>query len=402
VHRDVKPANVILSPTGAKVVDFGIAAAVAPGRSGTEEFMVEGTPTYLAPERLLNDVVVPASDVYSLGILLYRLLAGRSPWNEEQTTRMLTAHIYLPPTPLPEIPGIPESAVALCHRCLEKNPDHRPTAGEVAEVLSEAAAAMPAPSGGSLAGAALLPLSPAAASVPPAVPAAATDSPPSRRKPLRWAAAGVVVAAAAVGIASALAPGDRTEAQLGTTPAPTPSSGSRTSAPAVAGSPAPQVVTVDSPAAAQPGAGPGTGDLPGTGVAGDGSRPGAGLPAGATPPGAALPGGVTPPAGGGQPGGGTSRTPASGEPAPTTPAGTPGGPVTRTFSFEGGSIRATCPSPSIAEIVSSTAAETWRVENSGTGPAQAAFVTFRHGIVRVTMTVTCDGWEPSVTQSTSS
>src|SRR5918998_3237815 len=71
VHRDIKPANVIVAPACTKVVDFGIAAAAGPGRPDDE---LLGTPAYLAPERLLSDVIEPASDVYALGVLLYRLL----------------------------------------------------------------------------------------------------------------------------------------------------------------------------------------------------------------------------------------------------------------------------------------------------------------------------------------
>ena len=100
MHRDVKPANVMLAPTGAKVVDFGIAAAIAPGRRDDPDLEVLGTPAYLAPERLIDDVVEPASDVYALGVVLYQLLAGHSPWNAETTTQMLTAHVHLDPEPL--------------------------------------------------------------------------------------------------------------------------------------------------------------------------------------------------------------------------------------------------------------------------------------------------------------
>ena len=66
-----------------------------------------GTPAYLAPERLTGDAVEPASDVYALGVLLYRLLAGESPWTVDSTTQMLTAHVYLEPAPLPRCPRCP-------------------------------------------------------------------------------------------------------------------------------------------------------------------------------------------------------------------------------------------------------------------------------------------------------
>ncbi|GGM48127.1 serine/threonine-protein kinase [Dactylosporangium sucinum] len=136
VHRDVKPANVILAPTGAKVVDFGIAAAAGAGDLDDE---VLGTADYLAPERLTSDAVTPASDVYSLGILLYRLLAGRLPWNAVGNTDLLDAHLHTPPAPLPRLPDVPAEALELCLRCLAKRPADRPSAAEVAAALAEAA-----------------------------------------------------------------------------------------------------------------------------------------------------------------------------------------------------------------------------------------------------------------------
>ncbi|MEU8659861.1 serine/threonine-protein kinase, partial [Actinoplanes philippinensis] len=141
VHRDIKPGNVMLAPTGAKVVDFGIAAAVAPDGSGAADDPDEvlGTPAYLAPERLVGDAVVPASDVYALGVVLYRMLSGRSPWSSEDTRQMVRAHLYVPPAPLPPVVDVPEYVVRLCDRCLSKNPAHRPSAEEAAAVLAHGA-----------------------------------------------------------------------------------------------------------------------------------------------------------------------------------------------------------------------------------------------------------------------
>src|SRR5262249_26150638 len=87
VHRDVKPANIVLTPNGAKVVDFGIAAAVGQPEEGGSDGPVFGTPAYLAPERLSGDAVVAASDVYALGMLLYRVLTDRLPWHVETITQ---------------------------------------------------------------------------------------------------------------------------------------------------------------------------------------------------------------------------------------------------------------------------------------------------------------------------
>ncbi|GGQ39169.1 putative serine/threonine-protein kinase PknA [Couchioplanes caeruleus subsp. azureus] len=131
VHRDIKPANVMVTRDGVKVVDFGLAASA--GAAEPEELL--GTPAYLAPERMTSDAVEPASDVYALGVLLYRLLAGESPWTVDSTTQMLTAHVKVDPVPLPHLPGVPAEITALINRCLRKEPAGRPSAAEVARVL---------------------------------------------------------------------------------------------------------------------------------------------------------------------------------------------------------------------------------------------------------------------------
>ncbi|GIF24745.1 serine/threonine-protein kinase [Actinoplanes tereljensis] len=138
VHRDIKMANIMVTPAGAKVVDFGIAAAVGPA---SPEEMLVGTPAYLAPERLTGAEIVPGSDVYALGVLLYRLLADESPWSVESTTQMLRAHVYLEPAPLPELPGVPPAVSKLISRCLTKDPAARPSASEVSSTLADAAEA---------------------------------------------------------------------------------------------------------------------------------------------------------------------------------------------------------------------------------------------------------------------
>ncbi len=149
VHRDIKMANIMVTPAGAKVVDFGIAAVAGP--AAPEEMLV-GTPAYLAPERLTGDVVQPASDVYALGVLLYRLLADESPWSVESTTQMLKAHVYIEPAPLPPLPGVPSAVVTLISDCLRKDPQARPTASRVSSILADAAEALPEVRGKAAAG----------------------------------------------------------------------------------------------------------------------------------------------------------------------------------------------------------------------------------------------------------
>nr|WP_277349667.1 protein kinase [Planosporangium thailandense] len=148
VHRDVKPANVMLTATGAKVVDFGIAAVVGEAGQSEPDGTVLGTPAYLAPERLGGGPVQPASDVYGLGVLLYRALTGAPPWDAETTTQMINAHMYAAPEPLPPITGLPAGIAELCRRCLAKDPADRPSSLDVARTLAAAAGVkVPLPAG---------------------------------------------------------------------------------------------------------------------------------------------------------------------------------------------------------------------------------------------------------------
>jgi serine/threonine protein kinase len=137
VHRDIKPANVILTPAGAKVLDFGIAAAVGapdPDPDGP----VMGTPAYVAPERFDGLPATPASDMYSLGTLLYHCLSGRLPWRAETNTQLVQAQRYGEPDPLPPIDGLAPEVLDLCSRCLHRDPEDRPTALVAALLLAEA------------------------------------------------------------------------------------------------------------------------------------------------------------------------------------------------------------------------------------------------------------------------
>ncbi|WBB85280.1 serine/threonine-protein kinase [Micromonospora sp. WMMC264] len=157
VHRDVTPGNVMLTPTGVKVVDFGISALVGESDKGPDGALL-GTPAYLAPERLDNGHVSPATDVYAVGLLLYRMLTGRLPWQASTTTEMLRAHMYRDPDPMPPVPGLPEPVAALVQRCLAKRPEDRPATAEVARTLAEAAGI-----------AAIVPVSPAFGRMDPAL-----------------------------------------------------------------------------------------------------------------------------------------------------------------------------------------------------------------------------------------
>jgi hypothetical protein len=135
VHRDITPANVMITGAGAKIVDFGISAVVGQ-RDAAADGSLLGTPAYLAPERLGGAAVSPATDVYALGLLLYRALTGRMPWRAGNTAEALRAHLYADPDPIPELAGMPDGVADLCLRCLAKSPADRPAAAELARALA--------------------------------------------------------------------------------------------------------------------------------------------------------------------------------------------------------------------------------------------------------------------------
>jgi serine/threonine-protein kinase len=139
VHRDVKPGNIILTPTGAKLVDFGVAAAAGAPDSTGPDGTIMGTPNYVAPERLTGGPVVAASDVYALGVLIFRVLTARLPWPSGKPTPSERAD----PEPLPNIHGLPPAIGELYLRCLAVNPDDRPSAHEAASILAAAAGVQP-------------------------------------------------------------------------------------------------------------------------------------------------------------------------------------------------------------------------------------------------------------------
>ncbi len=136
VHRDVKPGNVILTPSGAKVFDFGIATQAGESEDLRQDGSILATPSYVAPERLLGGTVLPASDMFGWGVLLFRLLTGKLPWPSwAPLTERLSAA-----APLPVMPGIPGTIGDLYQSCLANDPDDRPTAASAAAVLRVALA----------------------------------------------------------------------------------------------------------------------------------------------------------------------------------------------------------------------------------------------------------------------
>jgi serine/threonine-protein kinase len=127
VHRDVKPQNVLLTPDGdAKVTDFGIARSLDVEQGVTQTGTVLGTSNYLSPEQASGQPVTPATDVYSLGVVLYELLTGEVPFPGENFVAVAMKHINEPPPDLTaQRPDVPLRLVAAVERALEKDPSRR-------------------------------------------------------------------------------------------------------------------------------------------------------------------------------------------------------------------------------------------------------------------------------------
>lgn len=130
VHRDVKPANIMLTPAGVKLLDFGIARlhepeAAGQSTAGTATLSIVGTPAYMAPEQIDGRADARA-DLFSLGAVLYEMLAGQRAFPGETSSEVLGAVVRCTPQPLSELrSALPAMVSRLVHRCLQKSVEDR-------------------------------------------------------------------------------------------------------------------------------------------------------------------------------------------------------------------------------------------------------------------------------------
>lgn len=128
VHRDIKPANVMLTPDGrVKVMDFGIARAVQSAESAlTGTGTVLGSAPYMAPEQATGGEVDGRTDLYAVGVMLYQLLSGRLPFEDDSVPTLLFKHVYAEPPALAEAGvHVPPAVQELVTRALAKTPGER-------------------------------------------------------------------------------------------------------------------------------------------------------------------------------------------------------------------------------------------------------------------------------------
>ena len=143
VHRDIKPANIMVTADGAvKLLDFGI--AISDRSEGlTQVGLLIGSPMHMSPEQFRGEKATPQSDIYSLGVTLYELIAGQPPFTGENPYELMMAHLHRQPVSLQELRGdIPPALSQVIDRALQKDAGMRfVSARQFATALAELAGA---------------------------------------------------------------------------------------------------------------------------------------------------------------------------------------------------------------------------------------------------------------------
>lgn len=150
VHRDLKPSNIMLSHRGVCVLDFGVAKVLASTAESTATHAstgsghLVGTPRYMSPEQCLGQRVGARSDLYSLGVLLYEMLAGRPPFVDPLQSALLVKQATALPPPLPKLrQDVPRPLALAVHSLLAKRPEDRPRTAAAAKSLLERSLVQP-------------------------------------------------------------------------------------------------------------------------------------------------------------------------------------------------------------------------------------------------------------------
>jgi serine/threonine protein kinase len=148
-HRDLKPDNILLTPTDpsypVRVIDWGIAHHMAGARYTNHDEAI-GTPTYMAPEQARGGPVDGYSDIYGLGVVAYHALTGRPPFAGSSAVEILVQHLNKPvPALAPRCPEAPFGLVELVERMLAKNYLERPTASDIQHSLDKLRVGIPSP-----------------------------------------------------------------------------------------------------------------------------------------------------------------------------------------------------------------------------------------------------------------
>jgi serine/threonine protein kinase/tetratricopeptide (TPR) repeat protein len=152
LHRDIKPSNVLVTREGRVVIlDFGLIADLSPGAGQRSPTVIVGTPVFMSPEQGVGGGLTPASDWYSVGVMLYAALTGKVPFDGPPMHVLLSKTEVDPPPPSRVAQGVPPDLDALCVDLLRRNPKERPSGRDVLRRLGDADAMVmsspPSPAG---------------------------------------------------------------------------------------------------------------------------------------------------------------------------------------------------------------------------------------------------------------